>query len=122
MAVHDGGRGDGNGNGNGGGRLSRRVRGIADNRPARIYLAVCAALVLWVVLDATVVPHEDASMAALWPVAATAPTSLLALAVPLPDGPVGGALLLGLVSLAAVVNAGVFSAVLRRFRTRAAHG
>ncbi|WP_101258196.1 hypothetical protein [Streptomyces barkulensis] len=60
------------------------------------------------------------SMAVVWPVAATAPTRLLALAVPLPDGPVGAALLLGLVSLAAVVNAGVLSAVLRRFRTRAA--
>ncbi|MCG3043770.1 SCO4225 family membrane protein [Streptomyces fenghuangensis] len=118
MAVHDGTRGDGDGNGRG--RIPARISGIADNRPARIYLAVCAALVLWVALDAAFVPHEDASLAGVWPVAATAPTSLLALAVPLPDGPVGAALLLGLVSLAAVVNAGVLSAVLRRFRTRAA--
>ncbi|URN14190.1 hypothetical protein LUW77_02195 [Streptomyces radiopugnans] len=123
MAVHDGTRGNGDrdGDGSGKGRLPLRVGGVADNWPARIYLAVCAALVLWVVLDAAVLPHEDASMAGVWPVAATAPTSLLALAVPLPDGPVGAALLLGLVSLAAVVNAWVFSAVLRRVRTRTAH-
>ncbi|MDG9700727.1 SCO4225 family membrane protein [Streptomyces sp. DH37] len=104
-------------NGNGIRRLSGR---IADNWPARIYLAVCAALVLWVVLDAAFVQHEDASMAGVWPLAATAPTSLLALAVPLPDGPAGAVLLLALVGAAAVVNAWAFSAVLRRFRGGAA--
>ncbi|MFP8882900.1 hypothetical protein [Streptomyces mangrovi] len=40
--------------------------------------------------------------------------------MPLPDGPAGGALLLGLAPPAAVVDAGVFSAVLRRFRARSA--
>lgn len=89
---------------------------IADNWVSRGYLAVCAALLVWVALDATLVQHEDASFAAVWPWLVTAPTSLLFALLPSGDGAAGVLLYVVSVLVAAVVNSWAISAVLRRLR------
>ncbi|MGK5497816.1 SCO4225 family membrane protein [Streptomyces sp. URMC 125] len=101
------------------GAVRRALTRVADNPAARLYLAVCAALLGWAVVDTAFVQHDDASMAGVWPFAATLPTGLLVLAVPLPDNRAGAVLLLALPAVAALVNAWAISAVLRRLRARA---
>ncbi|EFF88363.1 hypothetical protein SSTG_06012 [Streptomyces sp. e14] len=46
------------------------------------YLVAVAAVCVWAVIDRTFVPHEDASFAGVWPLALTAPGSLLLLLLP----------------------------------------
>ncbi|MFI2645355.1 SCO4225 family membrane protein [Streptomyces sp. NPDC018610] len=47
-----------------------------------VYLLVTAAVCVWVAVDWELVAHQDASFAAVWPLALTAPVSLLLLLVP----------------------------------------
>ncbi|WP_051717803.1 SCO4225 family membrane protein [Streptomyces megasporus] len=100
------------------GSLRRIADGVADNRIARGYLALCAALLLWVAFDSTLVHHEDASFAGVWPVLLTFPTGSAVLALP-DEGTVAVASYYALVPAAAVLNAWLFSALLRRLRGRA---
>ncbi|MFP8963060.1 SCO4225 family membrane protein [Streptomyces nanhaiensis] len=63
-------------------RVRRAVSAVAGTWTARAYLALCGALLLWVSADAFLVSHEDASMAGVVPVLATAPLSMLLLVAP----------------------------------------
>ncbi|WP_051722829.1 SCO4225 family membrane protein [Streptomyces albus] len=98
----------------------RILAGVADNRIARGYLVVCAALLLWVGFDAGLVAHEDASFAGVWPVFATLPTGLALLLVSPLEGAAGTVAYFVLLAVAAVVNSWLFSALLRRWRARTA--
>ncbi|GAA2417441.1 hypothetical protein GCM10010420_54720 [Streptomyces glaucosporus] len=102
------------------GSLRRIADGVADNWIARGYLALCAALLLWVAFDTAFVQHEDASLAGVWPVVATFPAGLAVLAGP-EEGAAAVASYFVLVPAAAVVNAWLLSAVLRRWRGRTVH-
>ncbi|MFF8974286.1 SCO4225 family membrane protein [Streptomyces sp. NPDC014995] len=62
---------------------------IADNRISRGYPMLCAAVWVWVALDAVPVQHEDASFAAVWPWLITAPTSLPLALLPVGEGAAG---------------------------------
>ncbi|NNN37232.1 hypothetical protein HLK59_44235 [Streptomyces sp. S3(2020)] len=80
------------------------------------YLALVAAVVGWVGVDALFVEHADASLAGVWAFLVTAPTSLLFVMLP-------GALAWSGVVVGAVVNAAVLGAVYRKFGGRSlAHG
>ncbi|MGP4047929.1 SCO4225 family membrane protein [Streptomyces sp. 2A115] len=81
--------------------------------PSRLYLAVCAALIVWLAVVSSQ-PHDDASFAAVIPILATAPTSLLVLAVP--DGATAG--LYAVLAVSAVVNAWVIDLVWQRLGSR----
>ncbi|MET7639371.1 hypothetical protein [Streptomyces sp. NPDC005438] len=83
-----------------------------DNWLSRTYLALVAASVLFVVWDTLYVEHEDASLAGVWPLLATAPTSV-ALLRALPDSPAGYYVL---VPLAAGLNALVLGHLVRLSR------
>ncbi|MER6833793.1 hypothetical protein ABT320_07310 [Streptomyces cellulosae] len=77
---------------------------------ALTYLAVCAALTVWA-LAAGTAEHEDASLAGVIPVLATAPVSIAALALP------GGAPTFVLAAmLGALVNAAAITWCSRRLR------
>ncbi|GAA5059786.1 hypothetical protein HUT11_08050 [Streptomyces seoulensis] len=65
------------------------------------YLVAVAAVCVWAVIDWRLVAHEDASFAAVWPLAVTAPGSLLLLVLP-GDSPWAYA---ACVALGAAVNA-----------------
>ncbi|MCX4993599.1 SCO4225 family membrane protein [Streptomyces sp. NBC_00568] len=52
------------------------------NWVSRAYLAVCAVVLLWAVIDHTVLSHADASFAAVYPLLLTAPAGLVVLALP----------------------------------------
>jgi hypothetical protein len=82
-------------------------------RPARLYLAVCAALIVWLAV-VSAQPHQDASMAAVIPLLVTAPTSLLVFAVP--DGATAG--LYVVLAASAVVNAWLIDLAWRRIGGR----
>ncbi|MFE4692911.1 SCO4225 family membrane protein [Streptomyces sp. NPDC056749] len=62
--------------------LSRSVRHNLLNPAALGYLAIVAAVGVWVGLDATLVEHADASLAGVWLFIVTAPTSMLFAALP----------------------------------------
>ncbi|MBV1939316.1 hypothetical protein [Streptomyces sp. BV286] len=81
--------------------------------PARVYLAVCAALIVWLAVVSSQ-PQDDASLAAVVPLLLTAPTSLLVLAVP--DGMTAG--LYAVLVMSAVVNAWVIDVIWRRLGSR----
>lgn len=81
--------------------------------PARLYLAVCAGLIVWLAVVSSQ-PQEDGSFAAVVPLLFTAPTSMLALA--LPDGATAG--LYAVLSASAVVNAWLLDVFYRRLRSR----
>ena len=81
--------------------------------PARLYLAVCAGLIVWLAV-VSAQPQDDASLAAVVPLLFTAPTSLLALA--LPDGATAG--LYVVLSASAIVNAWLLDVFYRRLTGR----
>jgi hypothetical protein len=81
--------------------------------PARLYLAVCAALIVWLAV-VSAQPHEDASFAAVVPLLVTAPTSMLVLAVP--DGATAG--VFAVLAVSAVVNAWLIDMGWRRLSGR----
>ncbi|MER7576170.1 hypothetical protein [Streptomyces sp. NPDC126514] len=89
---------------------------IADNWISRGYLALVAATLAWVVLDAAWGQQADGTFAAVWPLLLTAPVSLLATALPLVEGATGLALYGVVVLGAALINAYVIGAVVRRIR------
>ena len=99
-------------------RSTKRILTAAtDNWFSRGYLALCAALLVWVAADSLFVEHADASFAGVWPLLATAPTSLLAMAV----GPSSPPAFFVLVALAAYVNATLLGLLVRSVRHRTAH-
>lgn len=75
---------------------------------SRGYLALIAASLIRVWVDASFVPHQDASFAGVWPIMFTAPASLLFL-ISGAEGP--GSLVL--LAVAALVNSAVISLVVR---------
>ncbi|OON80679.1 SCO4225 family membrane protein [Streptomyces tsukubensis] len=62
---------------------NKPLNAVAGNLFARLYLAVCVLLLIWVAVDSTLVPHEDASFAGVVPLILTAPFSLVVLALPI---------------------------------------
>lgn len=99
------------------GRMVGRVAGrIADNWTSRVYLMLCAAVWAWVAIDSTLVRHEDASFAAVWPWLITAPVSLPFLFLPESGGAAGLALFVVPTLVAALVNAWLIGTVVRRLR------
>ncbi|MET9501576.1 hypothetical protein ABZY42_07510 [Streptomyces sp. NPDC006622] len=99
--------------GTGSGRfLARRLRRALGDVVALVYLAVCAVLLVWAVA-VSVTDDSGESMAAVIPLLATAPASLLLLALPYD----GAAVFLLAVAFGALVNAlviGWCSRALRR--------
>ncbi|MFE4537687.1 SCO4225 family membrane protein [Streptomyces scopuliridis] len=77
----------------------RTVRDALGNVFARVYLAVCAALVVWAVV-VTLADNPDGSFAGVVPTLATAPVSLIMLV--LPDH---SSMLFVAIGLGALVNA-----------------
>ncbi|MGK5446081.1 SCO4225 family membrane protein [Streptomyces radiopugnans] len=63
-------------------RVRRVASAVAGTWTARAYLALCGSLLVWVLADAFLVSHEDASMAGVVPLLATAPLSMLFLLAP----------------------------------------
>ncbi|WP_308461214.1 SCO4225 family membrane protein [Streptomyces sp. Ru73] len=88
----------------------RTVRDALGSLLARIYLAVCAALLVWAVVVGYG-DNPDASFAGVVPVTATAPVSLVLLV--LPDFPAMGFLA---VALGALVNAVIIGWCARTLR------
>ncbi|MFE9649440.1 SCO4225 family membrane protein [Streptomyces sp. NPDC006365] len=91
--------------------LAQTLRHNLANPAALGYLAVVAAVGVWVGVDALFVEHADASLAAVWLFVVTAPTSFLFLALP-------GALSFVGVAVGAVAQAFVLGAAYRWFRNR----
>ncbi|WP_436737186.1 SCO4225 family membrane protein [Streptomyces sp. BBFR102] len=60
------------------------VRRALLNPVALAYLAVVAAVWIWITVDTLLVPHADASLAAVWGFFVTAPTSFLFVSLPGP--------------------------------------
>lgn len=90
--------------------LSRRLRHALGDIFALVYLAVCAALLVWaLVVSAT--DSTDESMAGVIPILATAPASLVLFA--LPDGT---AMIVVAVAFGALVNATVIGLCARALR------
>ncbi|MFE2062206.1 SCO4225 family membrane protein [Streptomyces sp. NPDC059467] len=78
------------------------------------YLALVAAVVVWVGADTLFVEHADASLAGVWAFLVTAPTSLLFVMLP---GPLAWA---GVV-VGAVVQAAVLGVLYRKVSGRFGH-
>ncbi|MFD9053213.1 SCO4225 family membrane protein [Streptomyces zaomyceticus] len=89
---------------------------ILDNRISRGYLALVAATLAWAVFDGVLVRHADGSFAAVWPLLLTAPTSLPTVFLPLGEGAAGLALYGATVLVAALANAYLIGALVRRVR------
>ncbi|MFD5257778.1 SCO4225 family membrane protein [Streptomyces bobili] len=103
--------------GTGSGRsLPRRLRHVLGDVIALGYLAVCAGLLVWAIV-VTATDDSGESMAGVIPLLATAPGSLLFLA--LPEG--GGMLLLAVV-LGALINATVIGWCSRALRRGGGRG
>ncbi len=77
---------------------------------ALAYLGICAALTVWALASSTA-EHEDASLAGVIPVLATAPVSIAALALPS-----GAPAFVLAVALGALVNAAAITWCSRRLR------
>lgn len=88
----------------------RRLRRALGHPAALIYLAVCAALLVWAFV-VSAGDSSDESMAGVIPLVATAPASLALLA--LPDHP---AMLVVSVILGALVNAAIIGWCARALR------
>jgi hypothetical protein len=105
------------------GSRKRIVSAATDNWPSRVYLTVCAALLIWTAADAVIGNNEGPSFAGIWPIFATLPTSLL---VVLLAGGIGFLLpssvtlplFLILLAVAALINATLLGLLLRRLRKR----
>jgi hypothetical protein len=101
----------------------RILSAATDNWLSRVYLTVCAALLIWTVGDALFANNEDPSFAGVWPIFATLPTSFL---VVLLAGGIGFLLpsavtlplFVILLAVAAVINATVLGLLLRWLRSR----
>ncbi|GAA2447337.1 SCO4225 family membrane protein [Streptomyces macrosporus] len=91
-------------------RGGRVLTAVAGTWTARVYLALCCALLVWVVADTVLVDHPDASMAAVFPLLATAPLSLVFLFLP-GDGGLFGYVLI--VTVSALVNAALLNWAVR---------
>lgn len=89
--------------------LIQTLRHNLVNPAALGYLAVVAAVGVWVGVDTLFVEHADASFAALWLFVVTAPTSFLFLALP-------GALPFIGVAVGAVAQAFALGAAYRWFQ------
>ncbi|MFD5030325.1 SCO4225 family membrane protein [Streptomyces sp. NPDC058220] len=87
---------------NGNSTVRRVVDAVVGNWASRVYLAVAAALIIWVGIDTAFVAHDDASFAGIFPLLFTAPTSLLVLFLD-----VEGMAVLPFLAVAALVNAAV---------------
>ncbi|MFD5269145.1 SCO4225 family membrane protein [Streptomyces sp. NPDC058335] len=96
--------------------FSRRLRHVLGDAVALAYLAVCAALLVWAIV-VSAVDDSGESMAAVIPLLATAPGSLLFLV--LPDS---GAMLLLAVVLGALINATVIGWCSRALRRGGGRG
>ncbi|MDK1476781.1 hypothetical protein QNO07_25835 [Streptomyces sp. 549] len=98
---------------------NNRVQGflsaVAGNWVSRLYLAATLGLLIWAMADHAFVTHQDASFAAVVPLLATAPTSLLTLL--LPEG-APAALFFAVIATAAVVNAALLGALTQRLLGR----
>ncbi|WP_221352854.1 SCO4225 family membrane protein [Streptomyces beigongshangae] len=105
-------------------RLRRLLAPAVDNRPARGYLALVAAALVFFLYAVYLSP--DPGFAGIWPMMATAPLGILAV---MAAAPVEHALPSGLsplvfsagVVLAGLVNAALIGLLARRLRTRAPH-
>jgi hypothetical protein len=105
-------------------RIRTLLTPAVDNWPARAYLAVVAASLLFFLGAAYVSP--DPGFAGIWPLITTAPLSILALLVPTPTEPSPLAWLSPLVFAAGSALSGMANAVLlgrlaHRLRGREAH-
>lgn len=102
---------------------SRRIFSAAtDNWLSRAYLAVCAGLLIWVAADAQF-HGNDPSFAGVWPIVATLPVSLAAVAAALGADLVLPQvlllpLLIVLISAAACLNATLLGLLVRSLRHR----
>ncbi len=85
---------------------------VAGNRLSQAYLAVCAAVGIWCVIDQVWVSPPDASFSTIWPLLLTAPVSLLALVLP-SESLVA---YMAVVVLGAVVNAWLLGRLVSPFR------
>jgi hypothetical protein len=89
-------------------RKDQRARGIlslvAGTWTTRIYLGACFALLLWATVDAAFVEHQDASMAGVIPLLATAPASLFVLLLPENSVSLVLAVIVGALANAAVIG------------------
>ncbi|NJP66763.1 hypothetical protein HCJ92_10795 [Streptomyces sp. ventii] len=84
--------------------VARTLRAALTSSIALGYLGLVFALLVWAAV-VSAAPSPDASFAGIWPVLATAPLSLFALLLPLPDHPgwlVVSVALCGLVNAVAV--------------------
>ncbi|WP_225629452.1 SCO4225 family membrane protein [Streptomyces werraensis] len=95
--------------------LSRTLRQYLLHPVALGYLALVAAVGVWVGVDTLFVEHADASLAGSWLFFVTAPTSFLFVALP-------GALPWIGVLVGALLQALVFSAAYRRVFVRPTRG
>lgn len=101
----------------------RILSAATDNWPSRVYLTVCAALLVWTAFDAVLANDEGPSFAGVWPIFATLPTSLL---VVLLAGGIGFLLpsavtiplFVILLAVAALINATLLGLLLRWLRSR----
>lgn len=82
--------------------VRRALTAVFGTRTARVYFLLCCALLSWAVVDAALVDHEDASLAGVVPLLATAPPSLLLSFLVSEGGLIGYALV---VLVSAAVNA-----------------
>ncbi|AXK37408.1 hypothetical protein DVA86_17245 [Streptomyces armeniacus] len=90
--------------------MTRALRSALGSVLARVYLAVCAGLLVWALVVSSG-DNPDASFAGVWPVLATAPVSLVLLV--LPDH---SSMILVAVGLGALVNAVVIGWCARALR------
>ncbi|MFI6701268.1 SCO4225 family membrane protein [Streptomyces sp. NPDC050509] len=95
--------------------LSATFRHYLLNPLALGYLAVVAAVLVWVAVDGLFVEHQDASFAGVWTFFVTAPTSLLFVTIPGPLAWIG-------VVFGAVVQAVALGAAYQWFANRSQHG
>lgn len=101
------------------GSTTRILSAATDNWFSRGYLTVCAGLLIWAAADTVFADHADASFAAVWPIVATLPTSLLVVALsayvvePLVPGDAAAPVFLCLLAVAAVVNAVLLGLLVR---------
>ncbi|MFJ8182734.1 SCO4225 family membrane protein [Streptomyces sp. NPDC096105] len=95
--------------------LLARLRHLYGDVFALVYLGVCAALTVWAIV-VSAGDNEDASFAGVIPVLATAPGSLVGLALPGGIPTFAFAVVMG-----ALINAGVIGWCSRRLRGGPAH-
>jgi len=97
-----------------------RIAGfLVGNWPSRIYLALVLASVLFAVASITTYQGSDANLAAVWPILMTLPWTLLFIWLVPDSGGVGAALaLVGIVTVATLLNMAIISWLVRLVRRR----